>query len=141
MLSLLVIGTAAGIYIYKEYNRHHADTANLKAAYSVSATDLIKEFEGNEQASNKKYGDKVVRVEGVVKEVVKDEKGFYFLALGDTASMSSVRCSIDSVHSNEAALVKQGTVIAIKGICSGFKADEMLGSDVMLVRSTVDSKK
>ena len=61
--------------------------------------------------------------------------------LGDTASMSSVRCSIDSVHSSEATKVQQGSIIAVKGICSGFNADEMLGSDVILVRSVVDSKK
>ena len=68
-------------------------------------------------------------------------RGFYSVVLGDTASMSSVRCSIDSVHSNEAAAVKKGSIIAVKGICTGFNADELLGSDVILVRSVVDSKK
>ena len=77
----------------------------------------------------------------MLKEIVKDDKGFYSLALGDTSSMSSVRCSIDSVHSKEAAAVKKGSTIAVKGICSGFNADDMLGSDVILVRSVIDSKK
>lgn len=54
--------------------------------------------------------------------------------------MSSVRCSIDSIHSNEAAVIQPGSLIAVKGICSGYNADEMLGSDVILVRSAVDSK-
>jgi len=140
LLSLiLIIGTSA-IYIYKEYNRAHKDTARLKPDFSLAATDLGKEFETDEQASNKKYSDKVVRVEGIVKEIIKDDNGYYSLALGDTASLSSVRCSIDSVHSQEAAAVKKGSVIAVKGICSGFNADEMLGSDVILVRSVVDSR-
>lgn len=141
LLSLLVIIAAIAVYIYKEYYRTHKDTAGLKADYSLAATDLIKEFETNEQASNKKYWDKVIRVEGTVKEIVKDDRGFYSLALGDTSSLSAVRCSMDSAHSKEAAAVQHGTVIAVKGICSGFKADEMLGSDVILVRSVVDTKK
>jgi hypothetical protein len=141
LLSLLVIIAAAAIYIYKEYNRTHKDTARVKADYSIAATDLIKEFDTDVQASNKKYWDKVIKVEGIVKEIVKDEKGFYSLAIGDTTSLSSVRCSIDSVHSKEAAVVKKGSIIAVKGICSGFNEDEMLGSDVILVRSVVDSKK
>ena len=141
LLALLLVIAAIALYIYREYNRTHEDTARLKADYSLAATDLIKEFETNEQASNKKYWDKVIRVEGTVKEVAKDDKGFYSLALGDTSSLSAVRCSIDSVHSNEAAAVKKGNFIAIKGICSGFNADEMLGSDVILVRSMVDTKK
>ncbi len=141
LLPLLLVVAAVGIYIYIEYNRTHKDTARLKADYSLAATDLVKEFETNEQASNKKYWDKVIRVEGMLKEIVKDDKGFYSLALGDTSSMSSVRCSIDSVHSKEADGVKKGSIIAVKGICSGFNADDMLGSDVILVRSVIDSKK
>ncbi len=141
VLPLLLILAAAAIYIYKEYNRTHKDTAKLKPDYSITATGLLKEFETNEQVSNKKYWDKIVRVEGHVKELIKDDKGFYSIVLGDTASMSSVRCSIDSIHSNEAAVVQTGSLIAVKGICSGYNADEMLGSDVILVRSVVDKKK
>jgi len=140
VLPLLLILAAAAFYIYKEYTRTHKDTAKIKPDYTISATELLKEFEANEQVSNKKYWDKVIRVEGMVKELAKDDKGFYSIILGDTASMSSVRCSVDSVHGNEAAAVKQGSIIAVKGICSGFNADEMLGSDVILVRSVVDKK-
>jgi hypothetical protein len=141
VLPLLLIIAAAAIYIYKEYNRTHKDTAKLKPDYLIVATDLLNEFESNQKASETKYWDKVIRVEGMVKEVIKDDKGFYTVVLGDTASMSSVRCSIDSVHNSEAAGVIRGRVIALKGICSGFNADEMLGSDVILVRSVVDLKK
>jgi len=141
VLPVFVIGAAAAIYIYKEYNRKHKDTAKLKPAYTVTATGLVSEFEADEKASNTKYLDKVIRVDGMVKKLEQDDKGFYTIILGDTASMSSVRCSIDSVHTSEAAAVKQGSVIAVKGICSGFNADEMLGSDVILIRSVVDSKK
>lgn len=138
LLVLLILVAAVAFYIYKEYNRTHKDTASLKPDYTLDATDFIKEFQQNEQASNKKYWDKVIKVQGVVKELIKDERGFYTIVLGDTASMSSVRCTIDSLHSNEAAVVKQQTVIAVKGICSGFNADAMLGSDIILVRSVVD---
>lgn len=138
--SLLFIIGAAGIYIYKEYNRSHKDTADLKPDYTISATGLIKEFEMDEKSSNKKYWDKVLKVEGIIKELIKDEKGFYSVILGDTATMSSVRCSIDSLHSNEAASLQNGSSVAIKGICSGFNADELLGSDIILVRSVISKK-
>lgn len=141
LIALLIIFVVVGAYIYKEFTRTHKDTAHLKPDYSLAATDLIKEFENNELGSNKKYGDKVISVEGILKEVIKDEMGFYSLALGDSNSMSAVRCSIDSVHGNEATAVKNGSLIAVKGICSGFNADDMLGSDVILVRCVVETKK
>jgi hypothetical protein len=48
---------------------------------------------------------------------------------------------MDSIHNKEAADVKRGIHIAMKGICTGFNADELLGSDVILVRCVVHSKK
>ncbi len=141
ILSVLVIAGAAAIYIYKEYNRAHKDTAKLKADYTVNATNFVNEFTGNEQAANKKYWDKIIHVDGFVKSVDKDDRGFYSIIIGDTASMSSVRCSMDSIHNNEAATVKPGSMIGMKGICSGFNADELLGSDVILVRCVIDQKK
>jgi len=141
VLPLLLVLAAIAIYIYKEYNRTHKDTARLKPDYSLEAANLVKEFESDEHASNNKFWDKVILVEGIVKEIIKDDRGFYTLALGDTSSMSSVRCSIDSAHSHEATSVIKGSRVAVKGICSGFNKDELLGSDVILVRAVVDIKK
>lgn len=141
VLPLLLVLAAVAFYIYKEYNRTHKDTARMKPDFTVTASQLIGEFESNEQNSGKKYWDKVIRVEGMVKELTRDERGFYTIILGDSVSMSSVRCSVDSSHSAEAAALKTGMQTAVKGICSGFNADELLGSDVILVRSVVDAKK
>jgi hypothetical protein len=141
VLPLLLIIAVVAWYIYKEYNRTHKDTANLKPDYSLQAGILIKEFVNNEQASNKKYWDKVIEVNGIVKEINHDERENYTIGLGDTASMSSVRCNIDSIHSREAAAVLKGYDVTVKGICAGFNTDELLGSDVILVRCVVNSKK
>jgi uncharacterized protein YyaL (SSP411 family) len=141
LAALLVLAAAAGIYIYKEYNRTHKDTADLKPDYSMGATSLIKEFQADEKASNEKYWDKVMEVDGLIKDVIKDDRGFYSVVLGDTSSMSSVRCSMDSIHNGEAAVVQKGTYATMKGLCTGFNADELLGSDVILVRCVVNAKK
>ncbi|HEX4875213.1 MAG TPA: hypothetical protein VFV31_00980 [Chitinophagaceae bacterium] len=141
LLSLLVIAAAAAIYIYKEFNRKHKDTAKIKADYSLTAAGLLAEFAANEKQAGEKYMDKVLSVEGAIKEILKDEKGFYTVSLGDTASLSSVRCSIDSTHTGEVTHLQKGTNISVKGICTGYNADELLGSDVVLIRSVVDNKK
>lgn len=140
VIPLGILVAAGALYLYKEYNRKHKDTASLKPDYSLQATQLVKDFETAEKEANKKYIDKVIRVEGLVKQLEKDDKGFYSIILGDSASMSSVRCSVDSLHGKEAAFVKAGSMIGIKGICSGFNADEMLGSDVLLVRCALDQE-
>lgn len=138
---VMVLIAAAAWYIYKEYNRTHKDTADLRPDYSLTATNLIQEFETDEQSSNKKYWDKVIRADGIVKDVARDDRGFYSVLLGDTSSVSSVRCSMDSVHNQEVATIQKGIRVIMKGICTGFNIDELLGSDVILVRCVVDSKK
>jgi hypothetical protein len=74
--------------------------------------------------------------------VTKDENGFYTIALGQEESLSSVRCSMDSVHKTDAANVASGSSATIRGACIGFNPDEMgLGSDVKLNRGVIISKK
>jgi hypothetical protein len=137
---LALIGLVT-LYIYREYNRTHKNTAELDPDYSMDAPGLIIEFESDESKSNNKYWNKVLQVGGFLKEVVKDEKGHYSVSIGDTAASSSVRCSMDSVHNAQAAILKKGNRVVMKGICTGFNRDELLGSDVVLVRCIVEPNK
>jgi tRNA_anti-like len=134
VMFLFLIAAVVAWYVYKEYNRKPEDTALLNPDYSLQARLLIKEFETNDSTAGKKYLDKIIQVDGLVKDIIIDEAGFNSVILGDTASMSSVRCSMDRLHNKEANRLKKGSHAVIKGICAGFNADELLGSDVILVR-------
>ena len=136
-----VLAAIFGIYLYREFYRTHKDTLLLKPDFSMAAPDLVREFEKDETASNHKYWDKVLKVDGMVKNIVKDDNGFYSVVLGDTASLSSVRMSMDSIHNLDAATLQKGQRVSLKGICTGFNPDELLGSDVILVRSVIDQHK
>jgi len=139
ILPILIIIAALSWYVFSEYNRTHKNTASLRPDYSLNAIELVKDFTGNEQASNKKYWDKVIEVNGLIKEIKSDENGNYTIGLGDTTNMSSVRCLIDSLQSNAASSLETGSRVVIKGICTGFTADPLLGSDVFLVRCFIEN--
>lgn len=140
VLIILAAGAAGGFYAYKEYNRKHKDTADLKPDFAATATVLLDEFQKDEKAANTRYLGKVLKVDGMIKDLKKDDKGLYTIILGDTASMSSVRISMDSIHNAQAASLVKGTTAVLKGICTGYTADEMLGSDLMLNRAVVEKK-
>jgi len=126
----------------KEYNRTNKDFSNVKADVKITAVDLIKEFEVNDSIANKKYLDKTIETIGRLKELAKDDTGYYTLVLGDTTSMSSVRCSMDSVHQQDAASMPIGSSVTVRGACTGFNKDEMgLGSDVILNRCVIIKNK
>jgi tRNA_anti-like len=137
---ILIIIAGSAFFTFKEYNRKRKDIAEEPAAYSLGSAEFIAAFATNEKAANQKYLDKVVVISGTVKSADKDEQGDYTVVLGDAASMSSVRCSMDSTHNNEAAGLLPGAMLKVKGLCTGFNSDELLGSDVILSRCSIQKK-
>ena len=145
ILTLVLIAVAVAAFLaYKKYTQTHEDVLTLKADVQISASDLIKEFEAGDSAANKKYLDKIIELTGNVKKLEKDDAGDYTIVIGDTLSMSSVRCLSDTNHRNDAAIVKENSTITIRGVCTGFKKNELLGenlgSDVELTRSVIIKK-
>jgi hypothetical protein len=134
LLLLIVIG----FYAYREYNRKNNSLTDIQPNFTTTATVLINEFTTNEKQSNTTYSGKVIQLSGTIKSIDKDDKGYFTIALGDASSMSSVRCSIDSTETTRAATLQTNALVNIKGICTGFNADEMgLGSDVILNRCVI----
>jgi hypothetical protein len=142
LLVLFLLIVVGGWFAYKEYSRTNSDLANVKADLKVTAGVLIRDYEKEDSLANEKYLGKVLEVTGTVKEVTKDESGFYTIALGEQGNPSSVRCSMDSSHRADAANVSAGSSATIRGACTGFNKDELgLGSDVILNRAVIVSKK
>ena len=139
ILGFIVIAILGGAwYGYSEYNRKVKDLSKVKAQLTMQTQELITAFEQNETAANSKYLDKIIAVKGKVKALEKDDSGLYSIVLGDEGSMSSVRCSMDSVHVKQVTKVKEGSEVIVKGACTGFSSDELLGSDVILNRCVIE---
>jgi hypothetical protein len=127
----------AGWYAYSQYTRKNKDLVQVKADVQMTSTELISSFESNEKMANDKFLDKIISVRGTIKGIDKDDKGYYTVILGEENSMSSVRCSMDSAHQKQMVALKPNSNITIKGACTGFNSDELLGSDVILNRAVV----
>ena len=135
----LLMLVSGGLYAYKEFTRKVKDLTHVKAGVSLDAGQLVSAFETNESDGNAKYLDKIIAVTGKVKTVEKNGHGHFTVILGDENSMSSVRCSMDSVHQQDVASLASGTIVTMKGACTGFNKDELLGSDVILNRCVVEN--
>lgn len=139
-MSLLILFALPAWYGYKQYERKNKDLAYVRPDVQMTCTDLIRCFEADERSANQKFLDKIIAVTGKVKDVNKDEKGYYTLVLGEDSAMSSVRCSMDTTHAQHLGLVRTGNQITIQGACTGFNSDELLGSDVIMNRAVVVNK-
>ncbi len=134
----LLFAAAAVFYGYKEFNRKAKSVAEQKANFNMKQEDLLKDFSADEKTTTQKFGGKIIEVSGTVKTVETDDKGFSTVVLGDSSSLSSIRCSIDSTATQKAASLQSNTKIIIKGICTGYNADELgLGADILLNRCII----
>ena len=136
-IGLATIAITMGLYGYREYTRKNRNLSYVKANFKIQANALIKEFEENEKRANEKFLDKIIAVSGAIRDVIKDDKGFYSIVLGGDENMSTVRCSMNSIDQDEVGLLKKGNIIMIKGACTGFNADDLLGSDIILNRCVI----
>jgi len=137
---LVILGVmVVAVYMYSEFTRGNKKMTELTSVASVNAVDILKEFMDNDSIANKKYLGKVITVSGMVKKVEKDESGNETVFLGDTSSLSSVRCSMDIIINSTPLLAERG-VVQIKGNCTGYNEDDLLGSDLVLNRCIVVHK-
>ncbi len=131
------IGVAIGVLIiaflalaYGMYNKPHTSVAKTEASVVVKASEILGEFETNEQSANTKYLEKIVAVSGEVADwVVKDEKGV--LTLLSEESMGTVMCFFSKEETQKIGLLQSGTKVSVKGICTGYLMDVVLVKSVL----------
>lgn len=134
----VAIGLLAGIlFVYREYNRPNKKLSESEPAVKISATELSASFTHSDSLANTAFLGKIIETEGVIKNIESPENNISILVLGGDGAMSFVRCTMDSSFNQQSFSSGKGDSIIIKGICTGYNADELLGSDVLLNRCVI----
>lgn len=132
LILLAIVLLAGGWYAYRAYTGKVKSLTEVKTEARVNAKDLIAAFEKDSATANDQYLGKIIEVTGNIRSVEKD--GSVSLILGENGTMSAVRCSMDSAFAQQAAMMNEGGTVTVKGACTGFITDELIGSDVILNR-------
>jgi hypothetical protein len=140
LLIAVVVVAAISAYVYIQINRKPPDLTEQKAAYTRTAGALIHAFETNEQQALDSFVNKIIEVEGIVKNTEGGERT-EIIVLGDDQSQTSIRFSMDSSHPVQTNAVQEGMSLRVKGICTGYNPDELgLGADIVLNKSVITYK-
>lgn len=140
LLFVCLVLIILGFYVFRLYTGKVPKLTEVTAEVSVQATTLIKAFETDSAAANKKYLGKVLSVNGNIKSI---EKASANVVLGDKNLSTSIRCSMDSTFANEAVALKADEKVTIKGVCTGYIPDDSglgLGADVVMNRCVIEKK-
>ncbi|HEX7844773.1 MAG TPA: hypothetical protein VF476_03170 [Chitinophagaceae bacterium] len=123
---LVVIGVAVAYWFVA--TEKFADTSNRKAAHTVNAIDLIKEFIANDSLANKKYTGKIITVNGTVSELEAPDSTTVNVKFVDTTTGSFLNFQFQEQHLAEGKGLKVGDSVSIKGSCSGSIYSDILGT-------------
>jgi hypothetical protein len=129
-LIVLVFGIAAYLFVF---HKPHKNTFTLKAEYTITANELLQEFETDENSANSKYLGKIIQLEGEI-VTVKNISGSYEISFVD--ELFGVTCLVDSIYaiqqSEKLEQLKVGDFIKVKGQCNGYLSDVKLDRCVVL---------
>ena len=126
ILAIAILVIAGGVYAYYLYNKKTVDTRTTSAEEAVAASQLVKEFNENESAADKKYVGKVVQVSGIVKEVKADSASAVTVILDGGDPMAAVTCSFYDTEAEKLKALEPNEQVQIKGICIGKLMDVVL---------------
>ena len=118
-------------------NETFVATQDVKADYTVNAADLLKEFVGSDTATNKKYLEKTLQVNGEVSAVNLLADSTSTIQFTDSTG-SYIIFSLEKNELNQAQKIKAGDIISLKGVCSGSIFSDILGTtSVTFKRATL----
>lgn len=136
LLALFVTGVIAAVLIYVFIiNKPHPDYENLKAEYSLPASELYKSFVTDQESANKKFLGKMVEIKGNLTTIEAPDSlviAVFVFEQGDFGGMG-IRCTMLPKFNADAAKLQPEGEISIKGYCTGY----IPGSDVVLEQCSI----
>lgn len=124
LLLIIAIPVAvAAVVGYRMYEARPAEAADRAVEISVDATTLYAEFTQDETAAGERYNDKVVAVQGVIRDIVHRDEGTTDVLLETGDPLGAVVCAFAA---GEAAPTEKNSTVRIKGFCAGYNLDVLL---------------
>ena len=114
---------AIGVWYFVFYKPTHfkRDVAD-EQAITITAKQIVQNFQANEDSANKIYLNKAIAITGEVIEAKKNQDGKPTVTLKSNDSFSNIYCTLK----DDAGQIQGGTTITVKGICTGFLSDVVI---------------
>lgn len=138
MTGIIIVIAIVGVVWYV-FTQKFTDTIKEKADFTLTALDLIKEFNANDKLANKKYAEKIIIVTGVVSEVENADTTVN-IKIADSTTGSYAIFAFQQQNLQEVKTIKEGDKVSIKGSCSGGAYSQILETEFITFKRCVLSK-
>ena len=128
LIAAIVGGIGIWYFIFYKPTHFKRNVAD-EQAITITAKDIVKNFQANEDSANKLYLNKALAITGEVIEAKKNQDGKPTVTLKSDDSFSNIYCTLK----DDAGQIQGGTTITVKGICTGFLSDVVI-IDAIIVK-------
>lgn len=123
----LVVAGSVWYYVF-QYSATHHRNVELENTIVISATQMVNDFQTDENVANSKYLNKVVQVKGILLKQGIDQSKNITVTIKSGDPFSNIFCTLRPSNN----LNTSDSVITVKGICSGFLSDVDLNDRVLI---------
>jgi hypothetical protein len=132
LILVVILGVVGGLIGLYMYNKKSPDLSKVKADFTFSVTELVNEFNQDENAASAKYIDKIVEVTGPISSIEVTSDTTMNVTLADEGQMSGINCSFHDIVNPASVGINKGETITVRGICSGMLMDVLLNDCVIV---------
>ena len=136
---IIIIGIMGGGFAWWVYNKPHRNINN-EIAVKVPVNTLLDAFKQNEKTASTQYTDKILALNGIVKEASKNEAGNWVVNIENDTHTGSITVAFSALQDSLQAFDS----IAFKGICAGYFPEDnniVINEAVLLFKGKMDTTK
>ncbi|CAN5531833.1 hypothetical protein BH11BAC2_BH11BAC2_09240 [soil metagenome] len=122
ILLLIMLIVIAGVLLYQRFDKREARKINIIV---ITADQIFSEFEGDEIAATKKFGNQELVVTGIVKSVNNEQDEGRSVTLQVHSQKFGVICRLDKSIGTGTSFT-DGEEVKLRGICKGMMIDVVL---------------
>lgn len=130
---LFMIGIGIGL---KMFFKPQVDVSKLDPVFTVVASDLLNEFQKDEDAATAKYSEKTIEIKGKLVSKNKLPNGTDLLILENEMEGISFQLDKSWADANQSFIIslEPGTLITLKGICKGYLMEIKVSPAVVMMK-------
>ncbi len=128
-LAVIIIGIIGVVLVYKfVYNKPHTDYSTANAAYTLNVRELFDAYIASPDTAMKKYNGQIIELKGTPDKIEITDSlviAVFVFKQGEFGD-EGVRCTMLREYNEAAKKQKPGSIIRVKGYCTGFSGDVIL---------------
>jgi len=126
VLVVALVGSVAILPLGCKSEQSAEEKTSGEPTTSIRAADLGADYKGNPLAADEKYKSKVLRVDGTIEAIGKDDSDTLYVTLSTYLLDWDLKCTFSDDQIDELTKLRKDQWVTLRGICEGHKANTVL---------------